>query len=84
MSYIDLASLSPDKAGIVRGFSKNTIIKRRLQDLGFTEGTIVKCAFVSPLGDPKAFYVKGTVIALRAQESSNIVIEKITEGGTWD
>lgn len=43
-------------------------IRRRFMDIGLTEGTEVKCVGVSPMGDPKAFLIRGAVIALRCND----------------
>lgn len=50
-------------------------IRRRLQDIGLIEGTKVSCLQISPPGDPIAYLIRGAVIALRCEDSSNIVIE---------
>lgn len=49
-------------------------IRRRLLDMGFTRGAKVTCLYMSPAGDPKAYSVLGTVIALRFEEASQIEI----------
>lgn len=49
--------------------------RRRFLDLGFTIGTNVLAAFSSPFGDPVAYIVRGTVIALRNEEAKKIIIE---------
>ena len=46
----------------------------RLIDLGWTDGTPVECVRVSPLGDPVAYLVRGSVIALRRQDAMDIPI----------
>ena len=46
-------------------------MKRRLLDLGFIRATI-KVLQRSPLGDPVAYQVSNTTIALRKEESSLI------------
>ncbi len=51
---------------------------RRLSELGFTEGACVCCLMRSPFGDPSAYRVRGTVIALRARDASLV---KISLGG---
>ena len=48
-------------------------MKERLRDLGITEGTHICCVMISPLGDPKAYSVRGTVIALRREDANNIL-----------
>lgn len=50
-------------------------IRRRLQDIGLVEGTKVQCLHKSPSGDPVAFYIRGAVIALRNEDSANILIQ---------
>ncbi|HBR31833.1 MAG TPA: ferrous iron transport protein A [Clostridiales bacterium] len=49
-------------------------IRRRLQDIGLVEGTEVKCLQKSPSGDPVAYLIRGAVIAIRAEDSSNILV----------
>lgn len=68
-----LADLRPGDTAIVTGLAQ-TNMKRRLQDLGLIDGTPVTCIGVSPLGDPKAFAVRGTVIAIRATDSRHIAV----------
>ena len=45
-------------------------MKRRLLDLGFIPGATIKVLQRSPLGDPVAYQVSNTTIALRKEESS--------------
>ncbi|CAG9613108.1 hypothetical protein BACCIP111899_02303 [Bacillus rhizoplanae] len=47
-------------------------MKRRLLDLGFIPGATIKVLQKSPLGDPIAYQVSNTIIALRNEESSRI------------
>ncbi|MBQ7661533.1 MAG: ferrous iron transport protein A [Clostridia bacterium] len=49
-------------------------LRRRLFDLGFTTGARIRCVGESPLGNMKAFFVYGTVIALRKKECETIQI----------
>ena len=48
--------------------------RRRLMDLGFTEGSTVTAIRKSPLGDPTAYLIRGSVIALRQEDASQIKI----------
>lgn len=48
--------------------------RRRFLDLGFSVGTNVSPAFLSPAGDPIAYIVRGTVIALRNEDAKKIMI----------
>lgn len=53
------------------------VMRRRLLDLGFVPGAIVEVLRKSPLGDPIAFRVSQTSIALRKEESLRIQGELI-------
>lgn len=53
----------------------SSAIRRRLQDIGLVEGTNIKCLHKSPAGDPVAFYIRGAVIALRNEDSINILVQ---------
>ncbi|WP_068775529.1 FeoA family protein [Paenibacillus sp. FJAT-26967] len=48
------------------------VMRRRLLDLGFVPGNVVEVIQKSPLGDPTAYRISGTTIALRKEESSLI------------
>lgn len=63
-----------EKAKIKEIYCTNNI-KRRLLDLGMVKGTEIKPVFVSPSGDPKAFEIRGTLIAIREEDTSLIEIE---------
>lgn len=49
-------------------------VRRRILDLGMIEGTKIKPVLKSPLGDPTAYEVRGSLISLREEESKNIEI----------
>lgn len=53
------------------------IMRRRLLDLGFVPGNTIEVLQRSPLGDPIAFRVNNTTIALRSEESSLIWGERM-------
>lgn len=55
-------------------------IRRRLLDLGILEGTYIKAVLSSPSKHMRAYFVKGTLIALRDSESSEIEVEKGVDG----
>ena len=71
-----LDSLKLKEKGIIRKIECNDSVKRRLLDLGLIEGTIIELILISPFKDPKAYKVRGTVIALRQEDTKNIYVEK--------
>ena len=49
-------------------------IRRRLLDLGIVKGTPIVPILKSPSGDPTAFIIRGSVIALRKEDTNLIVV----------
>lgn len=49
-------------------------MRRRLQDLGIVNGTMIECLQKGPLGDPTAYRIRGTIIALRHEDANNIIV----------
>ena len=60
---------------IIQDLKLEGVLRRRLLDLGFVKGAEVLVLQKSPLGDPVAFRVSGTTVALRNEESSKILGE---------
>lgn len=56
--------------------------RRRLLDLGFVRGTKIIVRNVSPLGNPVAYSLRETLIALRKDQSDLIMIEKLEDNDT--
>lgn len=71
---IPLYQLPIGKAAIVKSITAEGITKRRMQDLGLVPGTRIEALRVSPAGDPKAFKIRGAVIAFRKEESIQIIV----------
>ena len=70
-----LHELKLEKIGKIKDINCSDNIKRRLLDLGFVKETKVKPVLISPSGDPKAFDVRGTLIAIREEDTKKIEIE---------
>lgn len=51
--------------------------RRRMLDLGLIPGTVIDVVRKSPLGDPVAYNIRGALIALRQEESEQILVRKI-------
>ena len=69
-----MSELKKGQSGKVTELHNTGDIRRRLLDLGFTPGSVVRCTGKSPLGDPTAFSVRGTVIAIRRTDSERIIV----------
>ena len=62
-----------ERARVASPLSRGSM-RRRLQDIGLIEGTEVECVQKSPAGDPVAYRIRGALIALRSEDSSNILV----------
>ena len=54
-------------------------MRRRFLDIGLVKGTRVVCVGISPSGDPKAFLIRGAVIAIRNCDSQTVLIKREEE-----
>lgn len=70
----NLSQLPLNKNGKIEKIECNEAIKRRLLDMGLVNGTNIEPILVSPSGDPRAFLVRGTIIAIRKEDAENIII----------
>ena len=68
-----LANLGCGESAVVISFAPG-FSARRLRELGFVPGNMVRALFRAPSGDPTAYAVCGTVIALRRSEAENILL----------
>ena len=50
-------------------------IRRRLLDLGLIEGTCVRCLRRGAAGDPVIYAFRGTMVALRCEDSARVCVE---------
>lgn len=75
MKVENLSQLSLNKNGRIDKIECGEGIKRRLLDMGLVKGTNIVPILVSPSGDPRAFLVRGTIIAIRKEDAKNIKIK---------
>lgn len=50
--------------------------RRRLLDLGFIKNNKITALYKSPSGNPTAYLIKGTIIALRNEDAKKITLYK--------
>jgi DtxR family Mn-dependent transcriptional regulator len=76
-----LTSLNVGESAQVISISPRTrgVDRRRLMDLGILPGTSIEVEMSSPSGNPKAYRVRGAVIALRRSQAEDIRIQRHTE-----
>lgn len=67
-----LSGLPIGQIGRVYALDSEGSVRRRMLDLGLVNGTNVEVLLRSPAGDPTAYYIRGAVIALRAEDAEKI------------
>lgn len=72
---LHLNKLSIGQNGRVANLISTGNDRRRMLDLGFVNGTLVEAVQKSPAGDPTAYFIRGTVIALREEDAKKIIIQ---------
>lgn len=72
--FVCLNSLPMNTYGIIDGIHCTGNIKRRILDLGMIKGTKIKPVLKSPSGDPIAYEVRGSIIAIRKEDSDKISV----------
>lgn len=73
-----LTSLKEGEESTILAISPSCVgaMRRRLMDLGFVKGSSISIDLQSPLGNPTAYVVRHTAIALRADQARHILIER--------
>ena len=69
-----LSALGVGKTGRVFRIDFSGGVKRRLLELGFNRGTRVLCIGKAPLGEPRAYFVRDRIVALRNKDAAKIYI----------
>lgn len=58
----------------VKTLSATGALRRRLLDMGLTPGCPVTCIYENPFGDPRAYYIRGAMVALRKEEAGLVTV----------
>ena len=70
----NLSQLPLNREGIIQELKCEGNIRRRLLDMGLVKGTKILPVLISPSKDPRAFEVRGSIIAIREEDAENIKI----------
>lgn len=76
---IRLSDLKRGQKAVISKLAAYDDMRRRLQDIGLIEGTVVECLGKSPLGDPTAYLIRGAVIALRSEDAGRVLLQNRLE-----
>jgi len=76
--YVTLAEVEVGHRARILQLKVEGLTRRRLLDLGLLPGTEARALMRSPLGDPIAYEVRGSTLALRSEDASKIVVELLS------
>lgn len=74
-SYQTLDKLPIGKSGIVSALPEKPELRRRLMALGLIPGTEIFAVNESPAGDPRAYFFRSALIALRQKDAQSLRLE---------
>ncbi len=80
MSTNTLADLNINESATVVALQSSDSMRRRLLDIGLTKNTVVTCVGQSPAGDPVAFNIRGSIIALRRSDCEKVIVRGDSDG----
>ena len=69
-----LNDLPINTTGYISSLNCSGDIRRRLLDLGLVKNSSIIPVLISPSGDPRAFEIRGTLIAIRKEDANLINI----------
>ncbi|WP_300459995.1 FeoA domain-containing protein [Desulfobacula sp.] len=72
-----LSQLKTGQEGIIRKVSGESILRRRLLEMGINRGSTIYVEKYAPLKDPIELVIKGYHISLRVEEAANILVENV-------
>lgn len=75
-----LANLSTGETAIIKSIKEDSVISKRLMEMGFLPGVSVKVIKQAPFGSPIQIRIRGYDLALRRSEAEFIEIHPLTEG----
>ena len=75
MAVITLDKLVPGESARIKKIRGRGPIRRRLVDMGLTNGALIEMIKLSPLGDPVEYRVRGYHLSLRKSEAKTIEVE---------
>lgn len=74
--FLTLSALPLGESAYISHIHARPDMVDRLIDLGVIPGTKITCTARSPAGDPRAYLIRGTLIALRRADTDGILLRR--------
>lgn len=83
MMKIKLSEITPLEKVVIYKNNIDSENKRYLESLGIRDGNEIICLYYAMFGDPIAFLVNNSIIAIRKSDCDNIIVLKEEKDGTF-
>lgn len=83
MMKIKLSEITPLEKVVIYKNNIDSENKRYLESLGIRDGNDIICLYYAMFGDPIAFLVNNSIIAIRKSDCNNIIVLKEEKDGTF-
>ena len=74
---MNLQELKINEEGVIKQINIEQNLKRRILDLGLVPGTKIIPLLKNISGNPVAYEARGSLVAIRNEEATKIIVEKI-------
>ena len=74
----DLSQARQGEEVMVVKVAGNSVLRRRLLEMGLVKGAVLKIEKYAPLRDPLELVIKGMHLSLRVEEAKNVLVEKLS------
>ncbi len=71
-----LSNLKKGDKAVIKNITAKGSLKQKLTDFGFISQTEIECVKEGFFGNPKAYFLRGAVIALGREEAEKITVLK--------
>lgn len=72
---VTLDTLAEGQVATIKKIGGEGAVRRRLMDMGLTQGEKIEMVRTSPLGDPVEYKIRGYFLSLRKSEGKTIEVE---------
>lgn len=83
MIKIKLSEITPLEKVVIYKNNIDSENKKYLESLGIRDGNEIICLYYAMFGDPIAFLVNNSIIAIRKSDCNNIIVLKEEKDGTF-
>ncbi len=78
-NVMTLDQLPLNATGKIVDLALSGLLRRRLFDLGFIPGALLRRRYTAPSGSPIAYELQGSVIALRRADALRVYVQEVPD-----